>query len=461
MPTERRSLRARVLEGGAVLALRQGLSIGIAFAGTALLVRMLGPTDYGAFAAAFALATWAQNVLSGGVTVHLVRREADEVALWWHAAVGSAVAGLLVAGLGAVLGPALGRLLGVEGFAAIAAAVFVTVPLWLVAQVAAARLERDLSFGTVALAELGAQLVFFAVALPAAWTGLGAWAPVLGLIVSQAARLAGLWVKAGLPSRGGWQPALARELAGAAAAVTASLQVWQLRHLVAPLIVGPLAGADAVAHVTLAHKLVESLGFVKNGTWRLALVALAKVGRERLREAVEDGMRLQVLAIGPLVVAFAWVAPTLVPAVFGAEWTPTATLFPWLAAAAIAHAAFAMHGSALLAVGDVRPVLATYAVNVALFAGLSLVLVPRVGLLGYAWAELAALSAYLLLHHGLARIAGAPDPRAAGPAWLGCTVALFPHALGWWAAAGIVPLLAWPTTWRTVGAVARAVRRTP
>lgn len=442
-----------------VLAARQGAGIAIGFGGTVLLVRLVGPDAYGLYAAAFGLAFWAQGVLGLGVALSLVRRPEDDPRAWAQGFTLTCVTGLGGAALAVLASAGIERGIGLDGFRDVGAAVFAALPLWVVAQVGFARMERDLAFGRLAVVELVSQLIFFAVALPAAFAGAGAWAPVLGLWCGQVVALALAMGLSGLRPRFVWDRALSRELVASGSAFTASVQLWQLRHLVNPLVVGGLAGADAVAHVSLAHKLVESLGFVKNSTWRLALAAMARLRGERLRAALEEGLRLQVLAIGPLLVGFAWVAPVAVPALFGPEWAPTARLFPLLALAALTNAVFTLHASALYALGRTREVAVYHLAHVLVFGLGAAALVPRYGVVGYGWAELAACSAYVLAHVSLAREVGAPDYRRVVVPWAACALALFPWQLGWWTAAAVALLLVWPDTWRTVGTLVRATWR--
>ena len=102
---------------------------------------------------------------------------------------------------------------------------------------------------------------------------------------------------------------------------SSSVWVWQLRSLVNPFIVGRFAGAEAVGYIAVGIRFAEVLSFARAATWRIAMAALAKLNQNpvRLRNSVTEGMRLQALAVGLPLAAFALAAPLLVPLGLGAQ----------------------------------------------------------------------------------------------------------------------------------------------
>src|SRR5690606_41384164 len=95
------------------------------------------------------------------------------------------------------------------------------------------------------------------------------------------------------------------------------------------------------------------LSFVANATWRLATSALARIQHDarRMASAIGEGMPLQIVAVAPFLVAFGFVAPWIVPAMLGEEWTMIAVVYPFVAAAWVTIAAFNLHCSALYVLG--------------------------------------------------------------------------------------------------------------
>jgi PST family polysaccharide transporter len=247
-----------------------------------------------------------------------------------------------------------------------------------------------------------------------------------------------------------WSRSLAREMLTYGWTFSSVQWTWQLRELVSPLIVGHFAGATAVGYVALTARLVDALSFMKSVAWRLSISVLAPLqhDRQRLVGAVGEGMRLQALALGPILVAFGLAAPIVTRALFGDRWTFVAQLYPYIALSYFTNAIFLLHTSALCLVRrPSRPVIFGL-VHLTLFAGSALLFVPRLGVVGYGWAEVAALSSYAVLHAYMVREIGAPAYGLAGLWWLASAVALFWQQLGWWAALAPVVALAWPGTTR-------------
>lgn len=442
-------LRQLVLKGGAFLALRQGLGMIISLGSVLFLVKAAGPASYGVFTAAMAVFGVTQCFTQWGLSVFLVRQEGDERLETFHqAATLLAILGAvgLIATVAAM--PWIAGFNRLDGFAPVAIAVLASLPLALVTQVAIARLERQMRYKEIARIELTGQLTYFVAALPLALTGHGAWAFVVGYWANQLQSSLAYHHAARFVPRPTWRPAIVREMLDYGLAYSASTWIWALRNLVNPMVVGRFAGAEAVGYVALAIRFVSILGFVKNAAWRISIAALARVQHApaRMTAAVSEGMRYQVLALGPILTAFAIAAPWLIPALYGPHWLGVAAVFPFIALGSLGHAAFQLHASALHVLRRNAEVSSFYVLHVLLFAGAAWYLVPRHGFLGYGWAEAIALPGYWLLHLWTARRIGRP---AYGPTavWLGAwIVPLFCWQHGAWAWLSVlVPLLWGPT----------------
>ena len=210
---------------------------------------------------------------------------------------------------------------------------------------------------------------------------------------------------------------------------------WWLRALINPLIVGHFAGTAAVAQIGMTVKLVEALTFVKVIAWRLSVATLSRLQDDtsKLRAAINQGMQLQILALGPVLLGFCWLGDFVVPRALGPRWTPVLEVFPFIAASYLTNAPFAMHSSMLAVFRRNYEATLFNVVHVGLFAAASAVCVPRLGLVGYGWGEMAALASYLVLHVFTVRQVGAIDYRIAGLWWAGTVVGLFWHQVGIWA----------------------------
>ena len=401
------SLRERVLRGGIYLVLRQGLSVGIGLGGVLLLTRFLGPTNYGLYAGTLAIVMFLYNTATLGIDVYLVRREGPQGASVYYPAFSFLLlSGIAVSAAGILVSPLLGRWLGDSGFLAPLQIMLLSVPITVLYVPARARLERALDFRKIAGIELAGQLLLYAVSLPLAWRGYGVWAPVAGYFVWQVWMLASGFFLARYRPRWWWSEKLLREMLGYSVGYWTSTRIWAFRRLVNPLIVGHFLGPQGVGYVALAVRIVEVLSFVKDASWRLSIVALAKVQGElpRLRRGLEEAMGLQSLALGPLLAGFAVVAPWLLPLAFGNDWLPVLKVYPFIALGYFVNAVFSMHSSVLYVLQRNAEVLIFNAVHVALFAGAALLFVPWLGLQGYGLAEVAALGSYVVVHIFVARL---------------------------------------------------------
>lgn len=426
------TLRERVLRGGIYLVLRQGLSVGIGLGGVLLLTRLLGPTNYGLYAGALAIVMFLYNTSILGIDVYLVRREGPQADEVYHQAFSFLLlSGLGVSAAGIAISPLLGHWLGDSRFLAPLQVMLLSVPITALYVPARARLERALDFRKIAGIELAGQLFLYALSLPLAWEGFGVWAPVGGYFFWQLWMLGSGYVLARYRPRWCWSSELLREMLNYSLGYWVSTRTWAFRRLVNPLIVGHFLGPQGVGYVALAVRIVEVLSFVKDASWRLSIVALAKVQRElpRLRRGLEEAMGLQTLALGPLLAGFAVVAPWLLPLAFGDRWTPVLEVYPFIALGYLVNAVFSMHSSVLYVLQRNKEVNIFNLVHIALFAGSAILMVPWLGLQGYGLAEVVALASYLVIHLYVIRIFAFNYERALP--WLAAFVpALFAPLMG-------------------------------
>jgi PST family polysaccharide transporter len=233
------------------------------------------------------------------------------------------------------------------------------------------------------------------------------------MLATQLLMLILVYVSAPLRLRLCWERALIREMLGYGLSYSGAMWIWQLRSLVNPLIVGRFAGAQGVGFVALAIRLVEVLAFIKQATWRVAMAALAKLDGDtgRLRRSITEGMRLQALAVGFPLALFAGIAPFVLPPIFGSRWDPAFHVFPFIAFSYLVNSIFTLHSSVLYLLKRNLQVMYFHALHLVLFAASAALLVPRIGYIGYGWAEIVAVTSYTLLHFYVSLSVGSPDYR--------------------------------------------------
>ena len=440
------SLRSKVMRGSAYLILREGLGMLISIGNVLLVTRSIGPTHYGLFATAFGLSQFIQTFGHLGIGVYLIRQEGEQTPKDYHQAF------TLLLLLGVVFGsiafisvPFLQSWLKIDGFTPIFELLVLSSFLTIIAQAPLAKLERDLEFKRVAWIELLGQLLSFVVSLGLALRGFGAWAPTLGWCTYQTQTCILLWAVSRLRPKLCWDWSRIKDMLSYGFGVSASGWVWYLRTLINPLIVGRFAGEAAVGQIALAIRMLEVLSFAKAATYRISISALAQLqsDSDRLKRAISEGMELQLLALGPLLVLASWIGPIVFPLLFGREWTPAMTIFPLLGVTYLTNAAFNLHCSTLYVLRRTWEVTAFHASYVALFGVLAFLLVPQAGIIGYAWAEVFVIVTYLVAHLYINHLIGSPNYQIAAIWWAGFSLAMFSYQLGWWVAIvlGVVFLL--------------------
>jgi O-antigen/teichoic acid export membrane protein len=443
------SLRGQVMRGGAYLAVRQGLGMVISLVGVLLLTRTIGPGAYGLYTAVLGIFTYVLNLSQWGMGVYLVRREGEVQEEEYH----QAFTILLCTGTGALLAtlaatPLIEKWMQSDGLGGIVTAMAVALPINLMTLVPLAKLERSLDYRKVALIELGGQISYYAVALPLAFKGAGAWAPVVGWWVQQVVAAGSTYMAGQYRPRFNWNRALIRQMVNYGIGYSGSMWIWQLRSLVNPLVVGRFLGLETVGYIALAIRIVDMLSFVKSATWRLAIAGLARLqsDRARLCKAITEGMQLQVLALGPLLVGFGLLAPLVMPRLFGPKWSPALSVYPFIAAGALANALFNLHSSALYVLRRNWEVATFHLLHILLFAGSALLLVPTLGMMGYGCAELVALLSYVVIHGMVQRFAGSPSYHLVLAWWVLLVLPLFWSYLGIWAVLSLAVIAVWPGT---------------
>lgn len=437
----------------------------VGVAGVLILTRVIGPHDYGVFASAMGVHLYLSSLSQWGVGVYLIRGndEQDSPAVYDQAFTLLLVLGIAAALIGNLLLPVAARWVTIPDFHRVAAVMFLVLPLQLTNQVPLARLERRLDYRRVAVTELSGQLTYYSVAIPLALAGGRFWSPVAGWWAQQLVVGLQLHLGSDLRLRPYWSRALVRRMLGYGLGYSASMWVWQLRGLVNPLIVGRYAGAESVGYVALAIRLTEYLCFVKTAVSRISMSALARLQTEpsKLRQALTEGMTLQQVVLGPLLLIFALVGPVVIARVFGPRWSGVMAVYPFIAIAYLANALFTLHSSVLYVRRHNWRVAGFHLAHICLFATAALLFVPRYGVRGYGMAELFAIPGYLVLHDIVRRDIGAPDYRSA-VVWFLSTVGplLFVRHVPALALMALLPLM-WHTTRTQLIGYVRLLLRPP
>jgi O-antigen/teichoic acid export membrane protein len=445
----RQGLRDKIFAGGALLIGRQLISMALSIVGLLVITRIIGPAAYGPYVAALGICQYAQNLGQAGIGVYLVRAASRPGERTYNVA--TTLLLISAVGLVAVLEASLGLIaqwIPIPGLEPLLAVLLPSVVFQTLAVGASARLERALDFRRVAMIEIAGQLLYYAAAVPLVFTGLGVWSLVCGWCLQQLFQCVAFHIAARHRPRLAWDNAIVRSMLSYTFGYAASDWLWQLRNLINPLIVGHFLPAEAVGQVGLAIRMMELLSFTKTVAYRLSVAVLAKVQHERTKliEAATDGMRLQTLALGPVLIGFSWFGGMLLSLVFGKRWEPVMLVYPYLALSYLTNAQFNIHSSILYVLHRNWAVSWFHIVHVTLFAVAAWVFVGRVGIVGYGYAEGVALLSYPVIHYSVRKAVGSPDYAVSALWWSGIAIGLFWRELGLWAiAAPVVTLLCPPS----------------
>lgn len=427
------SLRGQVLKGGAYMAARQSLGLVISLGGVLLLTRLIGPEQYGLYSGALGVVTYGSSLARLGLDVCLLRRAQEpRPEVYAQAFTLLLMSSGLVIGFAFLAWPLAKVWLGGSGFLEPLFWLLLAMPLMNLSLPAVATIERGLNYRAIAGIELAGQFVFYVISVTLAAMGYKVWAPVIGFWVWQGLNIALTYSRARFKARLTWSVPLIKEMVGYGIAYSSSIWVWQLRTLVNPLLVGRFVGPAGVGYVSIAIRLVEALSFVKSATWRLSIAALARVQGDlsRLKRALEEGMSLQVLALGPLLAGFILVGPWVMPRLFGDRWAPTLEVVPFIALSYMTNAVFNMHSSVLYVLGKNGAVTRFHLIHVAAFVSAAVAFVPKVGVLGYGIAEMAALISYAVIDHQMRGVFH-PSYSLVLPWLIAFVPPLFMHSLSW------------------------------
>ena len=306
----------------------------------------------------------------------------------------------LIGGLieGLVL-PAFGSLIGLADAMPILTLLAASLPLSLLTTVPIARLERNLEFGHIALIEVASQIIYYLVAIPLALNGWRAWSLAIAFTLQVAFLCIQFHITSTCLPHVSWNRGIIKNILRYALAYSAATWVWQARVLVNPLIVGSVLGLEAVGFASLSIKIVEVLSFVRSATLRISLAALGHLRNDKSKviTAVTEGMELQVLSSGLVYILFSLIGGKLIVSFFGLPWLAAFDLFPFIAVGYLTNCVFSLQSSALSVYGKNAEVTLFSIVHVLIFSSSAYVFTNLFGLIGYGYAELAAITSYVVI----------------------------------------------------------------
>jgi O-antigen/teichoic acid export membrane protein len=298
-----------------------------------VMVRYLAPSDVGVFSLAIAINSVLGIAIDEPTGEGLIQKETVSVEDWdtgFTVNLLIALACLLVSVLGSGLmawllhEPRLAYAVPVLSLASVVGAM---------GNIQRAYLSRALRFRTIAKAALLAQIVGGSAGIAMAAVGLGYWSQIGTLFVATALTTGLFWVVTPWKPRLRLSSATIRSRRAYFASYSLVRSVYQLRDQSPLLVVGLLGGVAEAGFLSLALRVVRSVGqLFEELTSRAALSLLS---REQHELTGFGGVLLEFLAVVGLIavpsfVGLAALGPKLVPLLFGPMWAAAGAMLPWV-----------------------------------------------------------------------------------------------------------------------------------
>ena len=458
-------LREVAVRSGAYLAGREAAGMVVRLVGLVVVVRAIGPSSFGIYSAAAVFVTLATITAQMGAEVFLIRspgplsrRRYDEVFTFLVCA--SALVVLAALGLSYLVAPLI-RPVGVMGPLRV---LLLSIPvnvLWAPGQ---ACIERKFLYRRMGILELGGDVLLYAVAVPMALKGFGAWSLVAGFFAMQLWLLVGSFVLSGLRPRLAWSWATWKGMLHHGSGYSLYQWIVALKYSIVTFVVAAFAGAAGVGYVSLALRLSTTLNFTERGVQRVGMVAITKARsttRERLAVALEEGSALQLLVAAAPFAAFGLVAPWVVPVVFGHAWLPALPVYALVSVAAVLKVPASVQRVLLLAHGWNYRVATSALIDLVGICVVTVFAVQAWGIDGFGIASLMGAVATVYTHYTARKLVPIRYGRLVVPLLGLVPPVLVPLVPKPWGLLLLIPpalMLLHPATRREVAHVARTLR---
>jgi O-antigen/teichoic acid export membrane protein len=319
-----------------------------------VLARLLQPEAFGLVALASAFTAFVQIFLDQGMAEAIVQRtdlerEHLDTAFWINMLTGSLLTfgGVLFSGL-------VGNLLGEPQLRPIAAWLSLSFLLIALRSTQQAILQRRLDFRGLALRTLVATLSGGIAGVGTALLGFGVWSLVVQNLVNALVGVLVLWRVSD------WRPGFRFSKKHFQELFAFGLNIVGLRVLgfanthLDVFLIGYLLGPTALGYYTVAYRILRIvIGLLRGITSTVAFPAFSRLQQQpkRVRRALYQAIQFTSLLSFPILLGIAVLAPELVPALFGARWTPAIPVMQVLALGGLQMSVLGFHYDLLKGLG--------------------------------------------------------------------------------------------------------------
>lgn len=322
------------------------------FAFIVVLMRLLGPENYGIISQAAIFIAIAQLFVHFGMAASIIQspslneKEAG-TAFWMNIGLGLAITVTLIASA-----PLIASLFNTEALTSVIRLLTISIIIKSITIVPIALLTRKMRFRALGIAEIVSTLISGALGVAAALWGAGYWALVIQAICLEACTLIIIFMISGFPELG-WSTSTARRLWSFSSRLMGADLVNYASTNSDKFLVGWSLGPVALGLYSLAFRVLQFVLQICGQIGRVILPTFCRLqdDRERLTRVFLEVTESVAIAVCPLMVLIIMCAPIGVPAVFGEAWVGAVVPFQLLAAMTVPYVLVAFMGPLTVAVG--------------------------------------------------------------------------------------------------------------
>lgn len=291
-----------------------------------ILARLLYPKDYGLFGFVSIVVSFAAYFTDVGLGVTLLRQQEEpseqELATVASLQMMLAIAVTIVLMLAAPIIASTGHV-GHAGIPLIQI-MAIGLPISAVAIVPIVLLERNLTYGPIAAAELLSTIGGTAITLGAAVIGAGVWSFIFGTLAQRILYSAALLRSTRITPKFHFDMQIAKRLGKFGILFQLNLLISSLLGGLAPILVGSMAGLTSLGLVLWSTNIVNTPMMIGQVIGRVTLPAFAKLQTDSnaLFDVVRQTLRIVCLGLAPLFALIVGLAEPGIRDVFGVRWLP-------------------------------------------------------------------------------------------------------------------------------------------
>ncbi len=389
---EQRTNDRKILRGSLWVAVGYGGRQILTLGSMLVLVRLLDPHSFGLMALATTALLVLEAVHESGLASALVYLKSDVERAAGTALVVSTISATVLYGACFLVAPLLAHLFHAVELTEILRVLSLIVIFRALSIVPGAILEREVNFRGRSAAELLAATVQACVSVGLALAGVGVWSLVVGNVVAAAVAAAAVWLITP------WRPSPFQAKWGALR------QLWRYswfmsganilvlaNNTIDNVVVGRMLGAGQLGFYTVTYRIAtmpdDVIGYIVGRVMFPVYSRLNEDVGEFGRVYVQNLQRIALLSL-PASVGVIVAAEPIVLGMLGEKWLPVVTPLRILAVYALVRAVVAPSGEVFKGSGKPYLLTAYGAVHLSLSIVALLLLVPRDGLNGAAWAML-------------------------------------------------------------------------